>query len=147
MAIIRWKQSPAFGDLDNFHDEVNRLFDGFFTPAVKGAIGFIPPTDIEETADSFVLRLDLPGVKTEEVKLTVLGDTLTIRGERKPGSETNANGLYRRERRYGTFERAFRLGRSVKAEQVEASFRDGVLEVRVPKADEARPRDIQIQVR
>ncbi len=149
MSIIRWTPRPTFQELDTFHDDVNRLFESFFTPAAPAgeSLAFVPPTDLEETPEAFLVRLDLPGVRTEDVKVSLLGDTLTIRGERKHTIEKQEGALYRRERRYGTFERSFHLGRAVKSAEVQANFRDGVLEIRVPKADEARTREIQIQVK
>ena len=145
MTLIRWNPGASLRDLDTFHDEVNRLFDGFLTPLSEERT-FVPATDIEETADSYRLRIDLPGMEQKDVKVTMLGETLTIRGERKAEDEETSGNVYRRERRYGAFERAFRLGQNVKPEQVKATFRNGVLEVTVPKADEARSREIQIQV-
>jgi len=149
MSLIRWNPSHLrVRDLDAFHDEVNRLFGDLLAPAA-GAAGldvFVPATDVEETPDQFVLRLDVPGVSQKDVKVAILGDTLTIRGERKSETETKDSSVYRRERRFGGFERAFKLGRAVRAEQVQATYRDGVLEVRVPKSEEARVREIEIQV-
>src|SRR5262249_18354063 len=107
---------------------------------------FIPPVDVEENPEEFVLRLDLPGVPQNEVKVSLMGDTLTIRGERKPQGQDRNGSTHRIERAYGTFERTFTLGTPVRNDRVSASYKDGVLEVRVPKAEEARLREIQVQV-
>ena len=149
MSLIRWNPSHVRArELDAFHDEVNRLFGDLWSPAgVRAAHElFVPSTDIEETPELFILRLDVPGVSQKDVKVAILGDTLTIRGERKSETESKDSSVYRRERRFGSFERAFKLGRAVRADQVQASYRDGVLEVRVPKSEEARVREIEIQV-
>jgi HSP20 family protein len=106
----------------------------------------VPVVDIEETPEQFVLRMDLPGVAQKDVKVHVMGDTLTIRGERRQsGTEKDGNWL-RCERSHGVFERAFTLGAPVRADQVKASYRDGVLEVSVPKAEEARLREVEVKI-
>ena len=151
MTLIRWSpmlSSPS-RDFTTIHDEVNRLFDGFLTRggygAERGSV-FAPAVDVEETAEEFVVRADLPGVTQKDVKVHLLGDTLTIRGERKL-TETRKDRNYQRvERSHGAFERSFTFGATVRNEAVRAQFRDGVLEVHVPKADEARVREVEIQV-
>jgi len=151
MTITRW--SPAtltpIRDLVNVQDEVHRLFDGFFARGpIRGDNSlFMPHVDIEETPEAFVLRVDLPGVSQKDVKVSLMGDTITIRGERRASKDANGGTNYHRlERVYGTFERSFSLGSPVRNDQVQATYRDGVLEVRVPKAEEARMREIEVQV-
>ena len=150
MKLIRW--SPAalspLRDL-SAQDEFNRLFDGFFTPGLtRGelAAAYAPAVDIEETPEAFVMRMDLPGVSQKDVKVTMTGDTLTIRGERKQEHKTQNGSRHRIERVHGTFERSFVLETPVRNDQVKAQVKDGVLEVRVPKAEEARVREIEVQV-
>jgi len=148
MAIIRWMPpSPPLRDLVTMHEEMNRLFDDAFgRPGARSAFDFVPVVDIEETAEQFVVRMDLPGVSQKDVKVHVMGDTLTIRGERKQeGAEKDGNWL-RCERSHGTFERSFTLGAPVRADQVKATYRDGVLEVGVPKAEEARLREVEVKI-
>lgn len=147
MTLIRW--NPTSRDLGTVQDEMNRLFDSFFTRgSLRGDLGasFTPPVDVEETPESFVVRMDLPGVPQQDVKVTLTGDTLTIRGERKQDSRSQTGSHHRVERLYGAFERSFTLGTPVRNDQVKAQFKDGVLEVRVPKAEEARMREIEVQV-
>ncbi len=148
MSLVRW--SPGLGrDLFTFQDEVNRLFDSFFgRPSLRGELAavFSPATDIEETADEFIVRLDLPGVSQKDVKVSLMGDTLTVRGERRQESERNDGSMHRVERVHGSFERSFALGAPVRSDKVKATYRDGVLEVRVPKSEEARLREIEVQV-
>jgi HSP20 family protein len=146
MPIIRWSAGPF---VPTIQDEVNRLFDEVLSPrAPRGDLNgvFTPRVDIEETSEEFILKADLPGVAQKDVKVTLLGDTLTIRGERKQESATNGVGQHRVERIHGTFERSFTLGAPVRSDQVKAQVRDGVLEVHVPKAEEARVREIEVQV-
>ena len=146
MTLIRWGSAPVtpIRDLTNF-DEVNRLFDSLFTTP-RGDLNaiFTPAVDIEETPTEFVVRTDLPGVAQKDVKVSLMGDTLTIRGERRQESPQGSN--HRLERVHGSFERSFTLGTPVRGDQVKAQYRDGVLEVRVPKAEEARMREIEVQV-
>jgi HSP20 family protein len=146
-SLIRWSAHPA-RDLLGLRDDVDRLFEGVFESRGPRADwpGITPPVDIEETKDEFIVRADLPGVSQKDVKVSLLGDVLTIRGERKQAQETKGQNLHRVERRYGTFERSFSLGVAVRADQVKASYRDGVLEIHVPKAEEARVREIEVQV-
>jgi HSP20 family protein len=107
---------------------------------------FTPAVDIEETADEFVIKADLPGVAQKDVKVNLMGDTLTIRGERRQESEKKDGSTHRTERIYGSFERTFRLGTPVRNDKVKAQYRDGVLEVRVPKAEEAKLREVEVEV-
>jgi len=148
MAIIRWNPpNPPMRDLVTMHEEMNRLFDSAFgRPGARAAFDFAPAVDIEETPEQFVIRADLPGVAQQDVKVHVMGDTLTVRGERRQeGSEKDGNWL-RCERSHGTFERSFTLGSPVRAGDVKAAYKDGVLEVRVPKAEEARLREIEVKI-
>jgi HSP20 family protein len=149
MTITRWSPltlSPARGlsgaDLD-------QLFDGLFTQTpARGDVApvFAPAVDIEETADEFVFKADLPGVSQKDVKVNLLGDTLTIRGERKQESETKNGGIRRSERIHGAFERRFKLATPVRGDQVKAQYKDGVLEIHVPKAEEAKLREVEVEV-
>jgi HSP20 family protein len=151
MKLIRWNPTPVapLHDLTRFEDEVNRLFDGVFTR--RAQLGdeqgmFSPAVDIDETPGEFVLRMDLPGVAPKDVKVSLLGDTLTIRGERRQENAAQGVHQHRLERVHGTFERSFTLGTPVGSDKVKAQYRDGVLEVHVPKAEESRTRDIEVQV-
>ena len=145
MTMIRWN-SPS-RSLVRVRDDWDRWFDGVFDG--RGALVrdlptlFAPPVDIDETAEAFVLRVDLPGVSPKDLKVTVLGDTLTIRGERKSETATNSR---RTERIHGTFERTFTLGATVSADRVHASYKDGVLEIHVPKAEAAKAREIDVKI-
>lgn len=149
MTLIRWSPGTIAPLRDHFEDEVNRLFDGVFTRRARyGDLGtlFTPAVDIEETPEEFVLRADLPGVAAKDVKVSLLGDTLTIRGEKHQEKASQGGNPHRLERVHGTFERSFRLGTRVGGDKVKAQYRDGVLEIRVPKAEESRPREIEVQV-
>jgi len=149
MTLVRW--TPAFNpsrDLITMQDEVNRFIDSFFRSNAlhPEAVPFTPEIDVEETAEEFVLRADLPGVPQKDVKVSLMGDTLTIRGERKEEKSEKSGTLLRVERHSGRFERSFTLGAAVRSDGVQATYRDGVLEIHVPKAEQARPREIPIQL-
>ena len=149
MAFIRWSPSlTSSRNLVGVQTGVDRLLDDFLrrVPLRGDAPSVLaPPVDIEERAEEFVVRADLPGVQQKDVKVSLLGDTLTIRGERKQEGDIKEGGMHRVERVYGTFERSFTLGASVRNDKVRAVFRDGVLEVHVPKAEEAQVREIEVQ--
>jgi HSP20 family protein len=146
MTLIRWNpnlpaRTPAY------YDEIDRLFEGFLgRPFSLTASRVAPPVDVEETKDAYVLRVDLPGFSREDVKVRFTGDTLTLSGERKREGEKKDGTVHHTERVYGSFERSFTLPEPVKAGEVKATYKDGVLEIRVPKADEAKVREIEVQV-
>jgi HSP20 family protein len=105
-----------------------------------------PSADVGETEDGFDIRLDLPGIEKGGVKVSVFGDTVTVRGERKVESKEKGENWHRVERSSGVFERSFTLGVALDADKVKASYKDGVLAVRVPKAETARPREIEVDI-
>jgi HSP20 family protein len=147
--LMRW--NPLFSNsrsVPAFRNEFDSLFDNIFLrPDVRrSAEGFIPPADIQETAEGFVVRLDLPGVAQKDVKVTLTADTLTIRGERKAEESRENGGVQYRERSSGVYERTFQLTSPIRPDQVRATYRDGVLEVHVPKAEEAKTREIEVKV-
>jgi HSP20 family protein len=144
MALVRW---DPIRELDSLQTDMNRLFDRFFgAPAANGTAGrrWIPAMDMTETDDSLVLRADLPGVSEDDVEIEVKDGVLTISGERKSEHEEKGEGFHRVERSFGRFSRALNLPDGVDADQVEANFDAGVLEVRVPKPEKTKPTRIQI---
>jgi len=140
--LMRW--SPL---LSSRRDSFDHLFDRLVagSPLTNGH-RFDPAADIHETAEAYVIRLDLPGVAQKDVKVSILGDILSIRGERKLEKVHEKENIHYRERVSGSFERTFRLTAPVRSDQVRAAYKDGVLEVTVPKAEEAKTREIEIQV-
>jgi len=150
MNLIRWNpvlSTPVRGA--SFNDEIDRLFEGVFNGVGLGlepGPAHTPAVDVEETAEEFVLCADLPGLSQKDVQVSLLDDTLTIRGERKLGREVKDHNYHRVERPSGSFERSFTFGVPVRGDGVQAQVRDGVLEIRVPKAEQAKVRDIEIKV-
>jgi HSP20 family protein len=127
-----------------FSAEFNRLFDTLFQPVNTNSQRWAPPMDLVEAEDHFLLKADLPGLGDEDVTIEVQDGTLTISGERKSEHETREKGWYRLERSFGRFSRSLTLPEGVDADKIEASFDKGVLEVRIPKPEERKPRRISI---
>lgn len=137
MALTRW--SP-FGDLTRLRDEMDRMFERFIEPAGMLPAGFgawSPNVDVYDRENMLVVEAELPGVNKENVDVLVEDHTLTLRGEMKQEKEKKEEGFYRRERRYGQFMRSIPLPVDVKTDEAKASFHDGILEVCLPKAEEA----------
>src|SRR3954447_22054611 len=133
MAIIRWDPSR---ELTSLQGEMNRLFNTFFDTPTAGNGGggyrrWVPPMDLVETEDTYVLRADLPGVAEADVAIEVEDNVLTVSGERKTEHESKDEGYYRVERAFGAFSRSLTLPEGVDAEAVAATFDKGVLEVRI----------------
>src|ERR687889_1790527 len=146
MAIVRWEPLREFSTLQN---EMNRLFNTVFdTPAPGGNGGalrrWLPPMDLIETEDHYVLRADLPGLGEEDVNIEVEDRVLTVSGERKAEHEASKEGYHRVERAFGAFSRSLTLPEGINPDAVAATFDRGVLEVRIPKPEERKPRKIAI---
>ena len=107
---------------------------------------FGPAVDVEELEDGFVLRADVPGLKEDDIDITLDDNELLISGNREETTEENSKGARIRERRFGKFSRRFALGQQVSTEGIEASYDNGVLTVRLPKKEEAKPRQIPVSV-
>jgi HSP20 family protein len=148
MKIMRWTPSR---DLVRLQEEMDHLFESLWqgrTPAPGDGPGsaWAPAADIRETGDEFYVRLDLPGVDKKDVKVSIVGDTLVVRGERREQVEQEDVNWHRVERFHGQFERSFSLGTAVQSDKVNATYKDGVLEIRVPKAESVKPREIPVEV-
>ena len=144
MTIVRWEPLRELGTLQT---EMNRLFNTVFDgPMPSGAAmrRWMPAMDLVESDDHFVLRADLPGMSEDDVNIELEDSTLTISGERRSEHEAEGDGYYRVERATGAFSRSLTLPKGVDPEAVTARFDRGVLEVRVPKPAERKPRRITI---
>ena len=126
-----------------FTREVDRLFDTFFGQE-REARRWVPPMDLVEAEDHFVLKADLPGLTDGDVKIEVADNTLMISGERKAEHEQTERGWYRIERSFGSFSRSLTLPDGVDPDAINAEFHNGVLSVRIPKPEERKPRRIEI---
>jgi HSP20 family protein len=148
MAIVRF---DPFRDLASMQDRINRIFGEAYLrnndEDVLNRGDWRPVVDIyENDKHEIVLRAELPGLKREEIDIRVENNTLTLRGERKRDAEVKQENYHRVERSYGSFSRSFSLPNTVSAEKVSATFTDGVLTITLPLREEAKPRQIQVQV-
>ena len=146
MTIVRWE---PLRELSSLQSDMNRLFDTVFqAPAGGGQSAqlrrWTPAMDLAETDDAFVLRADLPGVSQEDVSIELEDTVLTVTGERKSDHENKGEGFYRVERAFGAFSRSLTLPDGINADAVTAEFTHGVLEVRIPKPEQRKPRRIAI---
>jgi HSP20 family protein len=143
VTIVRWE---PFRELSSLQTEMNRLFNAAFdTPAGNGgARRWMPPMDLVETDEHFVLRADLPGLTESDVNIELEDNVLTVSGDRKAEHEAKGEGFYRVERSFGSFSRSLTLPKGIDPEAVTAGFENGVLEVRVPKPEQRKPRKIAI---
>jgi HSP20 family protein len=156
MALERWRpfggsiaQWEPFPDVSDIQQEMNWLFDSFFgrpgAPQTAEPM-WMPPVDMYETRDDLHVAVEVPGIREKEVSVSITGDVLTVKGERKWDKELNDDGYHRRERGYGKFERIVALPVPVQADKVKAAYRDGVLEITLPKAEEVKPKEIKIDI-
>jgi HSP20 family protein len=143
MALVRWE---PMRELNTLQTEMNRLFNTFFDEGGKDGERrrWAPAVDLLEREHSLVLRADLPGLKEDDVQIEVRDNVLTISGERQAESEDSEQGYYRIERAFGSFSRSLTLPDGVDADKIEAHFEDGVLEVKIPKPEERKPKRISI---
>lgn len=138
-----WK---PFGELWDLQDEINRWFYG--RRGREDEVGnWAPLVDISEDNEAVHINAELPGMTQKDVKISVKDGVLTIRGEREFKEEEKKKSYYRIERSYGTFARSFTLPTQVEADKINAAMKDGVLEVTVPKKEEAKPKEIEIKIR
>src|SRR5215211_486477 len=147
MTIVRWE---PLRELNSLQSEMNRLFNTVFD-APSGSSGsvlrrWVPAMDLVEVGDHFVLRADLPGMSEEDIDIECEDSTLTVSGERKAEHEERGEGFHRVERSFGAFRRSLTLPDGVDPEAVAATFEKGVLEIRLPKPEERRPRRVSIRV-
>jgi len=147
VTIVRWE---PLRELSSLQSEMNRLFNtAFDAPGAGngGARRWTPAMDLVETDDDFVLRADLPGMDESDVTIELEDNLLTVSGERKAEHESKQEGFYRLERAFGSFSRSLTLPKGIDPEAVTAGFENGVLEVRVPKPEQRKPRKITIAAR
>jgi HSP20 family protein len=147
MALIRWE---PVAELNAIQNEMNRLFNTFVDPSAPTSRGtgttrrWVPPMDLVETPDHYVLRADLPGLSDGDVNVQLEDNVLTLAGERKGEHEDQHEGYYRLERAFGTFSRSLTLPDGVDPDGVQAHFDRGVLEIRIPKPEQKKPKTVQI---
>jgi HSP20 family protein len=143
--LTRW---DPFRELSTLQREMNRLFQDFTTGREEelGSGTFAPPVDIYEDEHSITLKMEVPGIDPKDVDVRVEDNTLTIRGERKFEKEEKEENFHRIERRYGSFLRSFTLPNTVDTDNVSADYENGLLKIRLTKREEAKPKQIKVNV-
>jgi HSP20 family protein len=148
MSLIRWRPGR---ELTTIRDEMNHLFDDFFSglPERRREMfegEWAPKVDIAETNENVVFTAELPGVSQDNVDITVVNDILTLKGEKKDEKEIKKENYHRIERSYGSFQRSVSIPAGVQADKAKAIYKDGVLTITIPKAEETKPKSIKINV-
>ncbi len=145
MSIIRWE---PFDEMMTLRESMDRLFEEFFTRRPRAAAPLVwqPAVEIFETESDVVVKAELPGIDPKSVAVTITPEGLTIKGDAKLEQEEKGRNYYRRELRYGAFQRTVPLPTEVKSDETKATFRHGILEVKVPKAERVKPRTVKVDV-
>jgi HSP20 family protein len=152
MNLTRWQKPelanwPAFGRLSNLRDEIDRLFESPLAEWPSQVFsGWTPALDMHEDKDNIIVHAELPGMKKEDIDISLHEGCLSISGERKSEKEHKDAEVYRSERFVGRFQRTVSLPSAVDAEKVKASYKDGVLTITLPKTEEAKPKHIDVNV-
>jgi len=148
MAIVRW--TDPFKEFAHMQDRLNRAFSDAYGRSDEGLFSsgsWLPPVDIYQNGEhELVLKAELPDMARENIDVTVVDGTLTIKGEKKLSSDVKEEQFHRVERRYGTFSRSFSLPPTVDASKVGAEYKNGVLTVKLPMREESKPRQVKVDV-
>ena len=144
--IVEWK---PFREVSRLRREMDRLWDEFFGPGRRAfrplGAEWAPAVDVSETADQVVIKAEVPGVEAKDIDISLSGDVLTIKGEKKSEREEKKENYHLVERSYGSFTRSLRMPAAVEADKIEANYKQGVLTVTCPKKEEAKPKAIEIK--
>jgi HSP20 family protein len=141
MALVRWDPVRELAGIEI--DRLNRMFSDLYGESFGR--GWVPPVDIYETEDhAVVLKAELPEMKKDDINVTFENNVLTLKGERKLDQETGSGNFQRLERHYGSFTRSFTLPATIDASRISASYKDGVLTIRLPQREEAKPKQIAV---
>lgn len=148
MALIRW---DPFREMTSLQERMNRLFSDVLARSPVGEEeitrgAWVPAVDIYEKNECLVIKAELPGIRKEDVTVEVEDNTLTLKGEKKFESDVKEESYHRVERSYGSFQRSFTLPATVDQAKVKAVFKDGILEITLPKVEEAKPKQIKVEV-
>ena len=154
MNIVKWQRPtlstwPSFGRLASLHDELDRLFESPLSELTRTSqllSGWTPALDVYEDKESFVVKAELPGMKKEDIEVSLHDGSLSISGERKSETKHKDAEVYRAERFYGRFQRMVTLPAAVAGDKVTAQYKDGVLTVMLAKTEEAKPKHIDVSV-
>jgi HSP20 family protein len=144
--LTRW---DPFNDMLTLCEAMNQLFEESFVPPTvsrRGQGGFVPALDLSETVDGYRVEVAAPGMKPEDVQITLENNVLTIKGELRQETQDKQRNYHRVERRYGAFQRTIALPSTVKADGIQAELNNGILRLEIPKAEEVKPRRISVNV-
>lgn len=148
MAMVRW--NDPFREFALLQDRINRAFGDAYGPTDAGVLSastWVPPVDVYQNGDhELVLKAELPDMTREAIEITIENGTLTIKGDKKPSDEVKDDQLHRVERRYGPFSRSFAVPATVDTAKVGADYKNGVLTIRLPIREEAKPRQVRVEV-
>ena len=146
MDLIQWR---PFREVSRLRSEMDRLWDDYFGPGRRALRpmeeDWMPAVDISETGDKITVKAEVPGLEAKDIEISMVGDTMTIKGEKKLEREEKEENYHMVERSYGSFTRAMKLPGTVDADKVEASYKNGVLTVVLPKKEEVKPKAIEIK--
>ena len=145
MKLTRVSTWPTLGRLRDLRDEIDRLFEAPLTRTSE-FLGWTPAFDVYEDKDNFTVKAELPGMKREDINVSLHDGNLIVSGERQSETKTEGTEIYRAERFFGKFQRAVALPATVAADKVKAAYKDGVLTITLPKAEEAKPKQIEVNV-
>lgn len=149
MSLIKFhpRERDIFADLFNMQKDMNRMLANVWgNDADLGSVqGWYPAVDIAENKDEFQVKVEIPGMNKDDLKIKLQENVLTVQGEKKQETETKEQNYHRMERSYGSFCRSFRLPSLVKSDKIDANYKDGVLSIRLPKAEEAKTKEIEIK--
>jgi len=142
----RW--IDPFDLVTDLQDDMNHLFSSTLHRGPQSSFGeFFPSLEVKEDENQFSLHLDIPGMERKDLDISVVGNTLTVKGERKEEENKKGKGYFYSERRYGSFQRSVELPAEVDADKVAASYKEGVLELTLPKSEKARPKQIKVDIK
>ena len=144
MDLIRWE---PFKELSSIRRQMDRLLDTLFEREEGPAGIWAPEIDVSENSEEFVVKADIPGISEKDLSVTLSGDNLIIKGERKEEKEEKGKHFHRVERRYGSFQRSIPIPVAVDPDKIKAEYSNGVLEIHLPKTAEAKPKEIKISVK
>ena len=146
MDLVQWK---PFREVSRLRNEMDRLWDEYFGPGRRALKpmeeAWLPAVDVSETGDKITVKAEIPGMEAKDIEISMVGDTLTIKGEKKAEREEKDENYHMVERSYGSFSRAMKLPAQVDAEKVEATYKNGVLTVVLPKKEEVKAKTIEIK--
>lgn len=135
-------------EMISLREAMDRLFNEAFTPSIGLTAGWqVPAVDLYQTNDEVVIKAALPGLKADDVQISITGDMLTLKGEFKQEDEKKERSYHLREQRYGAFERSFSLPTHVVADKAKAEFENGILTITLPKAEEVKPKVITVKAK